>query len=604
MQQRGLILITSALFFSISGALVGMAEGFGGKIVYYSERGANAELFVMNANGTDSVRLTTNSSNEFCPHWSPDGTRIAFESDRDDPHPVSCFPNCAFRIYVMNADGTGERRLTNLDGLEGHADWSPDGQSIAFHADRNADGKNEIYVAPVDGGETRLVLGDAFDNTAPDWSPDGMSIAFSSDRDGGMDIYVVGVDGTGLRKIVDTGIADYFPDWSPDGTQILFFAANWPTVKQTIYVVGVDGSNLRALTTASSVVNESAQWSPDGETIVFQSNRDGNFEIYSMKSDGSDVVRLTRQSGGDYWPDLWLAVGSDEPTAADAVEEASALGAAQRHPIAFVSTRAGRAQIYAMNADGSDPVRLTNEPYDDYYPAWSPDGSQIAYYVHLSWQSWALVVMNADGSGRRQITEGAGCVTCAMAPYWSPDGTQIGFTIEPDPRPTCETKSTELGIINADGTGCRWVTTTPWSEMFSGWSRDGAWILFTSTEGGSEQVCVMSSDYANARRLTDGPSTSNMPAWSPDGTRIAFVSDRDGNSEIYVMATDGSDVTRITFDPAHDALPCWSPDGMEIVFSSDSGGRTLDIYAVALDGSGIRRLTSGPGYNYEATWRP
>ncbi len=588
-----------------------------GKIVFYSERDGNAEIYVMDPDGSETTRLTTNASNEFCPDWSPDGMKIAFESDRDDPHPVSCFPNCVSKLYVMNANGSGERRLMDVRGPEGHPDWSPDGRSITFQADRDGDGKNEIHVVSVESGEVRLVLGDGFDNTAPDWSPDGQEIALNSDRHGGLDIFAIRADGTGLRNVVDTGTNDYFPDWSPDGTQILFFAADWPAVRQDLYVVDADGANLVRLTATPRVVDESAQWAADGERIVFQSDRDGNFEIYSMKRDSTDSVRLTRNGAGDYWPDMWLppvsasvsTPGTGASSSAFAASEeaalaADAIAAAAEHPIAFVSTRTGRAQIYTMNADGSEPRRLTNDAYENYYPAWSPDGTQIAYYVHLSWQSWALVVMNADGSGRRQITESAGCVTCAMGPYWTPDGTQIGFTIEPSPRPTCEIKSTELGIVNVDGSECRRLTTNSWIDVFCGWSPDGASILFTSHESGVEQVYVASADMTGVRRLTDEASANNMAAWSPDGTRIAFVSDRDGNGEIYVMNADGSDVTRITSDPANDMLPAWSQDGSEILFSSDRGGGTLDVYAVILDGLGIRRLTAGPGYNYEATWRP
>lgn len=594
MAQR-IAVLGVALALACSAVASGAPTQTEGKIVFYSERGANAELYVMNADGTDLVRLTTNASNEFCPDWSPDGTRIAYESDRDDPRPVSCFPNCTFKIYVMNADGTGERRLMDLPGLEGHPDWSPDGRSIAFHADRNGDGKNEIYTVPAEGGEPRLVLGDAFDNTAPDWSPDGASIAFMSDREGGYDIFVVAVDGSGLRKVADTGINDYFPDWSPDGTQILFFAANWPTVKQTIYVVGRDGTRLVALTATSRVVNEGAQWSPDGERIVFQSDRDYNFEIYSMKPDGTDVVRLTRSSGGDYWPDLWV------PTAV--AEAADREVSATRQAIAFVSSRQGNIQIYTMNADGSEPTQITSGAYEHYYPTWSPDGSKLACYKHLSWRSWVLVVMNADGSDPRQITESAGCSTCASGPYWSPDGTQIGFTVEPNPRPTCETKSTELAVVNVDGADCRRLTQNAWNDMFCGWSPDGASILFASSQTGRSEVWIMDADLGNPRCLTDDAAVDKMPAWSPDGGRIAFVSNRDGNDEIYVMNVDGTGVTRITSAPSNDWMPTWSADGTEILFSSDRDGK-LDVYAVALASLMVRRLTDDPGYDYEAVWRP
>jgi len=567
-----------------------------GRIVFYSERGANADLFVMKADGTDVVRLTTNGSNEFSPDWSPDGTKIAYESDRDDPRPVTCFPNCAFKIYIMNADGTDERRLMNLPGLEGHPDWSPDGKRITFHADRNGDGKSEIYVVPVEGGEPCLVVGDASDNTAPDWSPDGKMIAFDSDRDGDLDVFVVNADGSGLRKVIDTGINDYFPDWSPDGRQILFFAANRPAVRQTIYVVGADGSGLTALTATSRVVNETAQWSPDGERIVFQSDRDLNFEIYSMKRDGTDVTRLTRSSGGDYWPDLWVPTAAPDSPAEDQLPEP------QASALAYVSTRGGNAQIYTMNSDGSDLVQVTNGSSEHYYPAWSPDGTKLACYVHVSWRSWVLVVMNADGSDPHPITESTGCATCAMGPYWSPDGARIGFSVEPNSYPTCEIKSTELAVVNADGTDCRRLTQNAWSDLFCGWSPDGLLILTTSSETGKSKVWVMNVDLSNPRCLADTGATDSMPAWSPDGAHIAFVSDRDGNDEIYVMDIDGSNVTRITSNPASDWMPAWSRDGAELAFSSDRDGK-LDVYAVRLADLSVRRLTTDPGYDYEAVWR-
>ncbi len=621
MRQAVLALGVLALVMSHEGVATGESlDSPPGKIVFYSERDGNAEIYVMDPDGTNLVRLTRNASNEFCPDWSPDGTQIAYESDRDDPNPVRCFPNCTSRIYVMDADGTDERRLMDLPGTEGHLDWSPDGRSIVFQADRDADGKNEIYVVSAEGGEPRVVIDDGFDDTAPDWSPDGTSIAFSSDRGGSLDIFVIGVDGTGLRKIVDTGISDYFPDWAPDGREILFFAADWPRIRQDICVVEVDGPGLARLTDTPRVADESAQWAPDGERIVFQSDRDGNFEIYSMARDGTDVVRLTRSAGGDYWPDLWLprpaavaeqtavaqasAEASSSDTEASALADAAEAALAARRPIAFVSTRAGHAQIYTMNADGSEATRLTNEPRDTYYPAWSPDGARLAYYAHLSWQAWALVVIDADGSNRRQITESTGCSTCAMGPYWSPDGARIGFTVEPNPRPTCEMKSTELAIVNADGSECRRLTDNSANDVFGGWSPDGGTILFASDREGSDQVYLMASDGSYVRRLTDLASTNHMPAWSPDGTRIAFVSNRDGNDDIYVMGSDGSNVTRVTFDPSADWMPAWSADGAEILFSSDRGGTELDVYAVRLDDLSVRRLTSAPGYDYEPTWRP
>jgi Tol biopolymer transport system component len=317
-------------------------------------------------------------------------------------------------------------------------------------------------------------------------------------------------------------------------------------------------------------------------------------------------VRLTRSSGGDYWPDLWMppAEASASDTEASALAAAQTLAAAQRRPIAFVSTRSGRAEIYTMNADGADPLQVTSGTLEHYYPAWSPDGTQIACYRHSSWQAWTLVVMNADGSGQKEITESTGCSSCAMGPYWSPDGTRIGFTVEPNSRPTCEIKSTELAVVNVNGTECRRLTENSWNDLFCGWSPDGATILFASDRDGQDQVYLMSEDGANLRRLTDPGSANKMPAWSPAGDKIAFVSDRDGNDEIYVMDADGANVTRITSHAAQDWMPAWSADGTELLFSSDRAGSELDVYAVRLADLTVRRLTTTAGYDYEAVWRP
>ncbi len=99
-------------------------------IVFYSERDGDAEIYLMKPDGSEQTALTDNDADDYSPAWSPDGRLIVFESDRDDPKPRTCFPNCDYNLYVMNADGSDQRRLTALPGAEWNAEWSPDGCGV------------------------------------------------------------------------------------------------------------------------------------------------------------------------------------------------------------------------------------------------------------------------------------------------------------------------------------------------------------------------------------------------------------------------------------------------------------------------------------------
>jgi len=566
-----------------------------GRIVFYSERDGNAEIYVMAPDGSALQRLTQNAADDITPAWSPDGQLIVFESDRDDPQPRKCFPNCDYNLYVMNADGSALRRLTAHSSPEGHASWSPDGAQVVFETDRNGDGKGELYTVSVSGGEPQPLLDDEYDNRAADWSPDGRQIAFMSNRDGTFDIYVMASDGSAIRKLADTGLNDYFPDWSPDGQQIVFFAADWPTVKQDIYIINADGSDLRKLTDTPRTVDEDPAWSPDSRQLVFQSDRSGAFDIYTMNADGSNPQPLTRNAGQNYWPD-WSAGTAPQTRSSGR--------------IAFISDRDGQPHLYLMSADGSQQQRLTRLATEEYAPSWSPDGAQLAYYTHLTAQSWVIMVVNVDNAAEpRALTEAAGDTVCSFAPLWSPDGRRIAFTVEPNPKPTCEMKHSEIAVMDADGHNVQFLTHNDANDLAVAWSPDGAQLLFISDRDGKNEIYWMSVDgdasgTPEPRRLTDTDSTNFMPSLSPDGQQIAFVSNRDGDDEIYVMKADGANPTRLTRRPGWDWGPTWSSDGREIVFVSKQGGDNLDIFVMQADGANIRQLTDSPGWDFEPVWQP
>ncbi len=180
-----------------------------GVVVFYSGRDGNSDIYTMNADGSNLRRLTQDPAEDGSPAISPDGSRIVFLTARHDPS--SRPPFSKYEIYVMETDGTNQRRLTTTEAAENHPAWSPDGKKILFDADYDKDGKYEIYIMNDAGtGVTRLTTTSANDQFA-DWSPDGTKIAFSSDRKGQWDIYVMDADGRNVRALTDDPGWELFP---------------------------------------------------------------------------------------------------------------------------------------------------------------------------------------------------------------------------------------------------------------------------------------------------------------------------------------------------------------------------------------------------------
>jgi len=209
--------------------------------------------------------------------------------------------------YIMNSDGSNIVKDTDYDTYNWRHEWSPDGSKNAFESDR--DGNLEIYVRNSDGSEVRLTNNDTDDVNAA-WSPDGSKIAFTSDRDGNLEIYVMNSDGSSVVRLTYNDAVDQLPDWSPDGSKIAFtsYRDGNNEINNEIYVMNSDGSGVVRLT-YNDVDDWNPAWSPDGSKIAFDSDLDGNREIYVMNSDGSGIVRLTDNNIDDFHP-AWSPDGS------------------------------------------------------------------------------------------------------------------------------------------------------------------------------------------------------------------------------------------------------------------------------------------------------
>jgi len=296
-------LVALLLVFLSTGEALGSRVGAGavepGRIAFASGGGGDDDIYVMNADGTGRTNLTNSAAYDAAPAWSPDGSKIAFSSDRD--------PNRD--IYVMNADGTGRTNLTNSAAYDAAPAWSPDGSKIAFsrtYEIHQHDGKwdYEIYVMNADGtGQTRLTNNAAWDNE-PTWSPDGTQIAFASGFAARGDIYVMNADGTGQTNLTNGPTWDQSPSWSPDGSKIAFASARGQPEQHLdfeIYVMNTNGTG--AINLSNSPGQDMAPaWSPDGSKIAFASARDGNYDIYVMNADGTGQTNLTSSPAIDRFP--------------------------------------------------------------------------------------------------------------------------------------------------------------------------------------------------------------------------------------------------------------------------------------------------------------
>ena len=208
----------------------------GKRIAFHSNRVGrfNYEIYVMDADGGNLQSLTDNRNDDFYPSWSPDGERIVFSSAREE-HFEDKF-GITDEIYVMDADGGNQQRLTDNRNNDWDPVWSPDGQRIAFAADRKGDLENfEIYMMDADGGNQQKLTNHRTWDGSPSWSPDSQRIVFNSNRDGKSEIYVIDADGGNLQRLTNNPNADVDPAWlntpfsvSPAGKKITV----WGWVKQ------------------------------------------------------------------------------------------------------------------------------------------------------------------------------------------------------------------------------------------------------------------------------------------------------------------------------------------------------------------------------------
>jgi Tol biopolymer transport system component len=322
------------------------------------------------------------------PVWSPNGKRIAFLSRRKPGN---------WELFVMNADGSGQRLLMRGVAPRSTPAWSPDGRMIAFD-----DGAGAVYVANADGSwRRRLVSRDTIVSSnggsagggAPAWSPDGQKIAFVS----GSKVFVMNADGSAYRSLTQRLNMGRVPSlaWSPDGRKFVFLGGGGcGDFCFHLYVMNADGSGVQNLTpNLRGGPGHGAwdpAWSPDGGKIAFV-RLDARGGVYVVKPDGTGVRNLMKAPAGYAMPSC--------PTSTCAPAWSP-----DGRKLAFATDRDGNSEVYVINADGSGRRNLTLDPAYDGDPMWSPDGRRIAFVSNRD-GSYGVYVMNADGNGQRRLAQ-------------------------------------------------------------------------------------------------------------------------------------------------------------------------------------------------------
>ena len=408
----------------------------GNEIAFASAGG----IFVTNADGTGlPTQLSSLGSrrHSLSPTWSPDGKTIAFASEvRHDSYYHQ-------EIYTVNVTGynSGLKRLTYRRGVDVNPTWSPDGSKLAFVS--FFQGYSDIYVLTDFQTHLQRLTDNARSDTAPSWSPDGTRIAFVSDRGGDDEVYIMNADGSEVTQLTDNDYKQaYGPAWSPDGSRIAYQSSDSFDVggHYDINVINEDGSGNVKLTSyyvvANTRLNSALSWSPDGKRIAYVSNTNGHYQAYIMNSDGTGQVSLDVEGCLSYaaaegYSPHW----SSEDTGIAWSPDGSrlVLSCLDSNLRLIDPTGELQAEFYGC----SDLVSG---------PAWAPDGNRIAFSCGLGWNDIDVIDISDDEATRFNIGDRRTPIPSLspfathivyderddIQPAWSPDGTKIAFASNRD----------------------------------------------------------------------------------------------------------------------------------------------------------------------------
>ncbi|HKV63767.1 MAG TPA: protein kinase [Candidatus Acidoferrum sp.] len=480
------------------------------------------------------------------PALSPDGKMLAYVQGGDGKQD----------LYVSRLAGGEHLRLTN-DGTEKNdPQFSPDGEKIVFDRLNARSNQPELCVIPALGGNVVSLLPWAEN---PAWSPDGGRLAFIVRKPGDTELLVASAaDGSEPRIILKGD--DVYPffgrvTWSPDSKMIAASRSRGGMNREIWTIPAQGGEPTRLTKDLPGVVSDSPVFTPDGRAVVHRSNRGGASNIWWQPLDANSPVQLTSGPGPDTYPSI-----------------------ARNGTIAFLNSRSRFSLVLYSPPEGTPNVLLTDSSRL-WAPAFSPDGKEIVYSRDEPDGLWHLWLVPTEQGPARQITSGK---TPEIYPRFAPDGATIFFN-------TWGAEPLSIWRVSSQGGPARPATTAAaGSDAYGDVSPDGRSIVFTRTENKISHLYIALADGTGVpRRVIETPGT--VPRWSPNGEWLSFSPNRSFSSGVFIVHPDGTGLRQLT---KTGGWAVWWPDGEHIGFQVPGPDANQQIQVYSLKSGEARTLSN------------